>query len=102
MGFERRRSVVLAEGLWRVTPHTVTEIDELERELERGARVRLFSEECQFRDEVSCLAVLVRHKSASAWDALGMSINASRFRQLRRGLATELRLAADDLSTAVS
>lgn len=95
---DRRRAYLREQGVRAWTPRTVTQIDELDAELRIAAGSQLFVEEGQFRNEVSCAAVLVRDPAATgSVGAIAFSANSSRFLALRDRLARELRLAAADL-----
>lgn len=93
------RRAYLADQGWRpFTGLTVTDADRLDDELVR-CRSGVFAEACQFRDEVSCLAVLVgTGQESDPWWAIGVSLPIASFDASRSALAVSLRRAAADLA----
>ncbi len=94
-----RRRAYLSDQGWRpFTGRTVVDGDRLDHELAR-CRAGVFSETCQFREEVSCLAVLVdTGEEADPWWAIGVSVPAPDFEGSRQALAAALQRAAAGLA----
>lgn len=93
-----RRAYLDEQGIWAVTPATVTDPADLEAELVVLGRVGLFIEEAQFREGVSCAAVAVRDRESNeVWGSIAFSAESRQFEKIRGSLAAELRLAAADL-----
>lgn len=91
------RRTYLSDQGWRpFTRYTITEAAHLDAELASCA-TGVFTETCQFRDQVSCLAVL-GGGDADPWWALGLSLPATTHDGTRRQLATSLHRAAADLA----
>lgn len=93
------RRAYLADQGWRpFTGLTVTDADRLDDELVQ-CRSGVFAEVCQFREEVSCLAVLVgTGQKTDPWWAIGVAVPAGDFGASRTALAVSLQHAAAELA----
>lgn len=93
-----RRSYLAETGLRPFTAATVHAVDALEAELGQ-VHDGVFTEQCQYRDEVACAAVLVpTGDTEDPWWALAVSASVASLTRERHGLTHALRLAADDLA----
>lgn len=96
----KRHFYLRSQGMHALTPRTVVEPERLDLELQSQSRAGFFFEESQFRDGVSCAAVLVRGRGlGTTWASLALSMSSSRFRRLKHDMVGELRLAAEDLAS---
>lgn len=94
-----RRRFLGSQGLPRLTSRTVTDPDQLEYEITEMSSAGTFEEVGQFRDEVSCIAALVRPGSGGkVWGSVALSSSSARFERFRASFQRELRLASADLA----
>lgn len=98
LGTDGRRVYLSETGLRPFTPVTVSDPAALEAEL-HGVTDGVFTEVCQYRDGVACVAVLVpTGQPDDPWCTLGVSTAAMSFPQRGPDLAGVLRTAASDLA----
>lgn len=91
-----RQEHLRERGLRPFTSNTVVDSHKLELELHTLALRRVFIEQEQYRDNVCCGAVAIRHKNQTT-GAIGMPSPVERWRRTNKLLIHQLRNAAADL-----